>query len=277
MTKLKRKHLLIIVAFAASFAAVGVSVSQFTTGGISVSQILQSMLFDGPPDYVFDSFHRYWYDEEKVTTELIPCSSDSNSYTRIDIHRNYGIPRFAVITDCNGQILDTVNYSLGDFGRYRGMYNSPEYTDTSITVWWENTPFYVIITDVLTGEPVIQEVFKGQPSSMFNDTYLSDTIDFYDSLDASGNPVNLNISIRIPEGYKFPRTPKYDNNGTTVNYSHIPDGLYFLFIIDASRGEVAHVNTIYRGMVKREMIEGHIYTGIEEIKKFDMSNDNVDP
>jgi hypothetical protein len=279
MTKLKfkRRHLLIVVAFVASFAVIGVSVSQF--GGLrGVSVSLLKYLFDlefggGAPDSFFDAF---WYNCDavgfkeasparlKVNTELIPCSSDSNSYIRIDIHRNYGIPRFGIVTDCNGQILDTVHYTTSDFVRHLGTHNAPKFTDTSVTVWWEKTSFFVIVMNVLTGEPVVQEVCKGQPSSMF-EGFWPDTVTFSDSVDASGHPVDTSLAITPANGEKFVNAPTSDNPGTTVNFSKIPNGLYFIFLIDGT-GKVFNMTTINRGIERREIINGILCTGIAERK-----------
>jgi len=279
----KRKHLLIVVAFVASFALVGVSVSQLGgLGGLSIRMVksLFDLKFEGPPDDYFDAF---WYNCDinsaediasakdvsstrlKVNTELIPCSSDSNSFTRIDIYRNYGVPRFGIVTNCNGQILDTVHYTTNDFRRFTGTSNVPEYTDTSITVYWEKTSFIVIVMNVLTGEPVIQEICKGQPSSMF-EGFFPDTVTFSDSIDASGRPVDTSLAITPADGGKFVNVPTDDNPGTTVSFAKIPKGLYFIFILDGITGEVVNMTTINKGIERREIIRGVLCKGIAERK-----------
>ena len=212
-----------------------------------------------------DGFVHWWGFEEKVTTELIPCISDSNSYTRVNIHRKYGIPQFGIVTNCNGQTLDTVWYPfLKNANIYEGMIIAPVETDTSITVWLENKSdttldsFSIIIMDVLTGNIYSFSIFQGIHSNCFENTwpnplYLSNS---------EGGTITNTISF-IPG--KAPKNIKdeYLNEGHTFNYSNIPNGLYFLSVIKYyydyitynNKFVVPYMRTIAKGIERREIIE----------------------
>ena len=64
-----------------------------------------------------DDFDRGIMSVNSITTELIECSPSSNVYNRIDIHRNYGVPRFGIVWDCS-QNVDTVWYIPNTFNMF---------------------------------------------------------------------------------------------------------------------------------------------------------------
>jgi len=170
--------------------------------------------------FIDDGYTSWWGFAEKVTTELIECNSTSNVYKKINIHREYGVPRYGVIMDCN-QNVDTVWYISNIYNRSTsGGINSPEFTDTSVTVWWEEGSFTVKIMDILTGNVVLDESHTGQHSSFFSDIIHS--LDDY----SSGTKTEI---IEFVGGF----CPKKDNNiGTTIYYRNLPNGLYWIYIVD---------------------------------------------
>lgn len=185
---------------------------------------------------VHDDFCRWSGQIQKVTTELVPCSPTSNIYTRIDIHRNYGIPRFGIITDCTSQILDTVWYVPNVFGRFNGVISPPEETATSITVFWEETLFSVKIMNILTGEIVLDETHSGQASGLFASLGTNVLV-----------PVDPDLpEITFPGG--TPSVKTSDNPGTTIDFSDIPDGLYFLYIVDVGNSTIPYMKTIRKNI-----------------------------
>lgn len=185
-----------------------------------------------------DGYIRWWGQQHKITTELMPCSPTSNVYTKIEIHRNYGIPRFGIITDCT-QNLDTVWYLPNNLVRSKVGINRPTTTDTSITVFWKDAAFTLKVIDVMTGNVVLNETRTGQPASLFGETIysvpLSDTIN---------GPITK--TIEFPSG-GF--TPKTDSNpGATISLANLPDGIYFIYIVGAGTNEIAWMRTIRKGI-----------------------------
>lgn len=186
-----------------------------------------------------DGYSRWWGKQHKITTELMPCSPTSNVYTKIEVHRNYGIPRFGVITDCAQQTLDTVWYLPNNLVRSETGINRPTTTDTSITVFWKDAAFTLKVIDVMTGNVVLNETRTGQPASLFGETIysvpLSDTIN---------GPITK--TIEFPSG-GF--TPKTDSNpGATISLANLPDGIYFIYIVGAGTNEIAWMRTIRKGI-----------------------------
>jgi len=194
--------------------------------------------------YTDDDFCRWWGATEKVTTELIECSSTSNVYNRIDIHRNHGVPRFGIITDCL-QNVDTVWYIPSTVNRSMGGINAPVATGNSITVWWKESLFTVRIMDILTGNVVLDEVRLGQPASLFvsADAFFGSPNGLHQVSDVPNGPATNTISF--PAGTSF----KKDNNaGTTIDYSNLPDGLYWIYITDNSNNTIPWMVTIRKGV-----------------------------
>ena len=183
-----------------------------------------------------DDFGKYIGISEKVTTELIECSATSNIYKRIDIHRNYGVPRFGVITDCN-QNIDTVWYIPSNYNRLTsGGINAPEITDTSITIWWNGVYFTLKIMDVSTGNVVLNETHSGQAASLFAN--IGNTLELSD---AYGGPVANTITF---DNFYA----KEDNNpGTTITYSDLANGLYWIYIVD-DNNVIWYMNTLRKGI-----------------------------
>jgi len=249
MNKIKRKYL-IAISIIALLGFGGVVISQ--TGIGMTAKELYYLLFDDEQEAerrknMFDEgFWNYWCIKEKVTTELIPTSPDYSSYISMDFYWDYGIPRFGIPTDHNGKILDTVWYTPSDYSRFDGMINSPKYTDTSITVYWYKTPFIVMIIDVLTGKPIFEEVFNGQPSSMFEGTSGGGTIKFYDSVDVYGNLHNPTDAFTFSD---ISHPDKKDNNlGTTIDYANLPDRVYMLYLVDKNTKAIADMRTIRKNV-----------------------------
>lgn len=179
-----------------------------------------------------NDYGRYGHLEKKVTTESIECSENSNVHTKIDIHRNYGIPRFGIVTDCAGQMLDTVWYMPNNIIRAGGGWNGPNKTDTSITIWWREGSFTVQIMNVLTGDIVLNEKHNGQSASLFEEPI--------------GAMEQTNVgSIEFPE----PFYPKKDSNpGTTITYSNLPNGLYWLYILNGTDNRLRALYNIRKGV-----------------------------
>ena len=211
--------------------------------GIIAGFVLYSVLF--PTDYEHyqsmmrhsdEGFYRWKDLEEKVTTELIPCSANSNVYKRIDIHRNYGVPRFGIITDCASKI-DTVWYVPKDYinDAYGGII-LPDETDTSITIIpieemkknWNENPFIIVVTDILTGKAAFAYKYEGEHLSLFPDFSPVDTTSLIDA--------DKHIKI------------KRDENLITIYYgNNIPNGLYFLSII-TNTNKIIYMKTIRKGI-----------------------------
>ena len=167
---------------------------------------------------------------EGISSELIQCGPNSNISMEISIHRNYGIPRFGVIVDCN-QNVDTVVYISSTFNKNTvGGINSPLYTDTAITIWWKEGNFDVKIMDVLTGNVVLDGTHSGQSISEFGnklDTlFLADSTTFVIEGDA--------------------RFKKSSNPGVTINYANLPNGLYWIYIV--SGNTIYYMKTLRKGV-----------------------------
>ena len=184
-----------------------------------------------------DDFQNYWGFDEKITTELIECNPSSNVYTKINIYRNYGVPRYGVITDCS-QNVDTVWYIPSVYDRsISGGINAPKMTDTSLTVWWAGSYFIVNIMDVLTGDVVLKETHSGQAPSLFGETIT--TFQYLDS-----NVVGGISTVDFGGGFQ----PKNSSNpGTTIDYSYLPDGLYWIYIVDRNN-IIWYMKTIRKGI-----------------------------
>jgi hypothetical protein len=252
MNKIKRKYIIAV----AVICVIGLSV--FFTNAQFIQPLYEDLEWNKYDSAFFnDGFTSWWGFEEKVTTELIPCSSDSNSYTRIDIHRKYGIPQFGIVTNCEGKTLDTVWYPiLKDASRYEGMIISPVETDTSITVYLErekHPSFGIMIIDVLTGSLSHLYLNEGLSSDAFENNPWPSTFHISDSI---GGPITDSISFP----YGSPRNIKdeYLKYGSTLNYSNLPNGLYFLFIISANFNNnftIPYMRTICKGIERREIIE----------------------
>lgn len=247
MNKTKRKHL-IVISIIAFFIICGISVSQFSRGGISVNDIIFDILLSDMRDSMSASMDDdYWVavnNPEWVGTELFKNSSDTNSYIEMSIHRDYGIPRFGIPTDNNGNVLDTVWY-ITDCKPFDGTANWFDYTDTSITVYWRETPFRVLVIDILTGDTVLQEVHKGQPASMFADAPQT-SFEFYDSVDASGNLHNPSSAWVVSNPASAQPFRRVDNLGTTINFANLPNGSYFIVTIDVNRNVLIETRTTRR-------------------------------
>jgi len=176
-----------------------------------------------------DDYARSKFMETVVTTELIECSSSSNVYT-ININRNYGVPRFGVITDCS-QNVDTVWYMPNNItGSTSGGINTPLVTNADITVWWKEGTFNVKIMDVLTGNVVLDTASIGQQANEFDNKI--DSIQLADS-------TTIAFDNLIPK--------KTTNPGVTINYSYLPNGLYWVYIIDGNN-VIWYMNTIRKGI-----------------------------
>lgn len=237
MTKHK-KRIIIIVALIIALPVVGFAVFVGT-------KILPIMLDTEIPDYVLnaDDSDKFADEAEKITTELIAYKSDTNLYTKIDIHRENGIPRFGIITDNKGHIMDTVWYVSNDIPRYKSVFTGPEWTDTSLTFWWEETPFNIVVVDALTGQIVIDSAFKGQPTSMFEDGMPTTML-------AYNNPFGEVVDTIKAGGTNatYLREPKEDNQGITFSYKKIPNGLHFIYV--KYDNKVVCMETVTKG-VKR--------------------------
>lgn len=189
-----------------------------------------------------DGYSRWWGKQHKITTELMPCSPTSNVYTKIEVHRNYGIPRFGVITDCAQQTLDTVWYLPNNLVRSETGINRPTTTDTSITIFWQESAFTLKVIDVMTGNVVLNETRTGQPASLFGETIFGDTIHLSKTI---GGPTTKTIAF--PEGSAI--QPKLDSNpGATISLANLPNGIYFIYIIGAGTNEIAWMRTIRKGI-----------------------------
>ena len=189
------------------------------------------------PVVMDNEFTIYWGFEEKITTELIKCSSASNVYTKIEIMRNYGIPRYGITTDCNNNI-DTVWYIPTILnGTTSGGIVLPAVTDTSITVWWREGNYNVKIMDVLTGNIVLDETNDGLMASLFREPINPDSL--------IGN-INAETGKKIIDFGEF--FPPLDNNqGTTINYSNLSNGLYWIYIIN-EKNLICYMQTIRKGI-----------------------------
>jgi len=196
--------------------------------------------------YMDDDFWRSAGREVWVSTELLPNDTNSDLSITVSVHRYNRFPRFGIPTvNNNGEVLDTVWYISADYAKFDGTTNIPKFTDTSVTVYWYETPFCVLMLDVLTGDTVLQEVHRGQPASMFEDSPTT-SYQFYDSIDASGNLSSPSFAL-ITSANSHPY--KLENNlGTTINYGHLPKGSYFIFIIDVNAKTIATTRTIRMGV-----------------------------
>ena len=178
-----------------------------------------------------DDFARYTFLKEGTTTELIECSATSNIYKKIDIDREFGIPRFGIITDCN-QNIDTVQYIPNNLIRSEsGGITSPLFTDTAITIWWKSGNFTVNIMNVLTGDVVLSETHSEQAANEFNERI--------DSLKLADSTI-----IEFPGGFTSPKT---SNPGITITYSDLANGLYWVYIVD-DNNVIWYMNTLRKGI-----------------------------
>lgn len=181
---------------------------------VSLGVKIVPMMLEGTPDSMLnmDDSDKFVFDSTKVTTELIAFKPDTNLYTKIDIHREKGIPRFGIITDAEGNVLDTAWYVPNDIQQYLDTYDTPKITDTALTVWWKGSSFNIVVIDVLTGNIIVDSVFKGQPASMYENSWLF-----------AGIFNNEKSSDDFKE-------PKSDNPGVTFSYNKIPNGLHFIYV-----------------------------------------------
>jgi len=179
-----------------------------------------------------DDFSVCIFKQDTVTTEFIECSPGADIYTRIDIHRNYGVPRFGIVTSCEGQILDTVEYIPSNFNRHtEGGINSPLVTDSTITIWWQKGFFTVTFMDVLNGEIVLSITAMGQPATGFHNA-----INFIDCDSTS--------SLALTTGF----SPKKSTNpGELIGYSNLSNGLYWIYITD-DNNVIWYMRTIRKGI-----------------------------
>jgi glyoxylase-like metal-dependent hydrolase (beta-lactamase superfamily II) len=152
--------------------------------------------------------------EEWVGTELIPNNSDT---VKMSIHRYYGIPKFGIPTDKSDNILDTVWYTKNNCVKFDGQLLFCNHTDTSVTVFWKETKFRVLVVNMLTGDTVFQEVHQGRPALMLEK--FSSFFAIYDS--------------KID-----------DNAGISVNYPKLSQGSYFVFVMDVNSNTVAEVRNL---------------------------------
>ena len=211
-----------------------------------------------------DDFSIYTFKEEGITTELIECNPTSDGYAKASIYRNYGIPRFGVIINCN-QNIDTILYIPDTFKRSTsGGINSPLFTDTAITIWWKEDNFNVKIMDVLTGNIVLDKTHQGQSAGSFvpaptfptsneagcstaNSTTPEGKTSIKDSIPGTPAVVSYEgpiTNISFPEGTSF---KKDNNSGTTISYSNLPAGLYWIYITD-DKSIIWYMKTIRKGV-----------------------------
>lgn len=190
--------------------------------------------------FLNDGFCRWWWKESQVTTELIECCLTSNVYTKIDIHREYGVPRYGIVTDCSSKIIDTVWYIPNNFIRSESGINTPKVTDTSIIIWWGKNQFTFKIMNILTGEVILNETHMGQSSNLFSNGFLE--MPLRETADTNSTIVT---TISFDEPF-FPR--KYNNIGTTINYNGLSDGLYWIYIVNENN-EIVWMITIRKEII----------------------------
>jgi len=188
-------------------------------------------------------YGRWGHLEEKVTHDTI---TTPNGTILLDIHRNYGIPRFATgfisinVGDSTiYSLLDTIWYIPDSIIRSGGGINGPAMTDTSITVWWKEGLFSVKIMDILTGEIVFEETHIGQSKNLFDEP-----VEFFDLLDDTVNKTVIG-SLELPGGFSF---KKSNNPGTTINYPNLPNGFYWLYLVNNLNNEICDMYRIKKNI-----------------------------
>jgi len=120
------------------------------------------------------------------------------------------------------------------------MIVAPQETDTAITVYWEEGKFSVKMMDLLTGNLVVDVTHDGQHTSLFEDFWPADTVLFSNS-----NNGTSDVVVFVDGA---PRNKTDGNQGTIVDYSYIPEGIYFLYIVDETNSTIPWMITIRKGV-----------------------------
>ena len=92
----------------------------------------------------------------------------------------------------------------------------------------------------MNGNFVLDETYDGQSSSLFSDISIQ-SIPLSDIADTNA-PITKTISLAAPF---YPKTD--DNLGKIINYSNLPNGLYWIYIVDGN-DKICFMNTIRKGL-----------------------------